>query len=209
MSDYPHLDRRDLLRHMLVLAGATATANFSLGALADVARGSLKFLDKTALDTLSAVADTIIPATDTPGALATEVPARFDAMLLNWASADTREMIVGALGRIDAASQAAKGKVFAGLSADERKAFLIEHDNAALQPAPPPPNAQASNNPFLAQGYVVDNGYQRVKGLIFSLHYVSEIAMTQELVYQHVPGAWVPSLKITPGMRPFASPNLM
>lgn len=209
MSDYPQLNRRDLLRHMLVLAGATATANFSLSALAEVARGSEKFLDKMALDTLSAVADTIIPVTDTPGALATEVPARFDAMLLSWASPQTREMVVDALGRINIASQSAMGKPFAGLSADERKAFLIEHDKAALQPAPPPADAVKNNNPFLAQGYVVDNGYQRIKGLIFTLHYVSEIAMTQELVYQHVPGPWVPSLEITPGMRPFASPNLM
>lgn len=209
MSDYPQLNRRDLLRHMLILAGATAAANFSLSALAEVVRGAVKFLDKTALGTLAAVADTIIPATDTPGALATEVPARFDAMLLSWAAPETRDMIVGALDRINAAAQAAKGKAFASLSAEERKAFLIEHDKAALQPAEPPPNAPKASNPFLAKGYVVDNGYQRLKGLIFSLHYVSEIAMTQELVYEHVPGKWVPSLKITPGMRPFASPNLM
>ncbi len=38
---------------------------------------------------------------------------------------------------------------------------------------------------------------------------MSEIGMTQELVYEHVPGKWVPSLEMTPGMRPFASPGLM
>ncbi len=54
---------------------------------------------------------------------------------------------------------------------------------------------------------MVDNGYQRLKGLIVSLYYVSEIGMTQELVYEHVPGKWEPSLKLSDGMRPFASPG--
>ena len=206
MSESFQLKRRDLLRNILVLAGASAAANFSLSALAEVARGAVKYLDKSAFDTLSAVADTIIPVTDTPGALAAEVPAHLDAMLLEWAAPQTREMIVGALGRIDTAARTDKGKPYAELSADERKAFLIGYEKVALQPAPPPADAPKSS-PFHVSSYVADNGYQRLKGLVFSLYYVSEIGMTQELVYEHVPGTWVPSLKITPGMRFFAAPN--
>jgi hypothetical protein len=203
MADPFELNRRDLLRNILVLAGAAATTNFSLNALASVAAGSEKFLDASAMTTLAAVADTIVPVTDTPGALAADVPARFDALLLNWAAPATREMIVASLARIDSAAAAATGKAFASLSADERKTFLVEHDKAALQPAPPPENAPKKSL-FSAQSWVADNGYQRIKGLIVSLYYISEIALTQELVYEHVPGKWVPSLKITPGMRPFA-----
>ena len=55
---------------------------------------------------------------------------------------------------------------------------------------------------------VADPGYHRIKTLVLSLYYNSEIAMTQELVYEHVPGEWVPSLEITPGMRPFAGGGL-
>ncbi len=44
----------------------------------------------------------------------------------------------------------------------------------------------------------------KLKDLVITLYYNSEIAMTQEEIYEHVPGKWVPSLKITPGMRPVA-----
>ena len=209
MSDHFELNRRDLLRNILVLAGAAATTNFSLSALAEVAKGGEKFLDLQALETLSAIADTIVPVTDTPGAIAAGVPARLDALLLNWAAPDTREMIVDGMNRVDDAAKSSTGKSFKELTAEERKSFLIEHDKAALQPAPPPANAPKSSNPFMAASFVVDNGYQRLKGLIVSLYYTSEIGMTQALVYEHVPGKWVPSLEMTPGMRPFASPGLM
>lgn len=209
MTESYELNRRDLLRNILVLAGAAATANFSLSALAEVVKGTEKFLDAAALETLSAIADTIVPVTDTPGALATEVPAKLDALLLNWAAPDTRDLIVDGMNRVDGAAKSSTGKSFKDLSPDERKVCLVEHDKAALQPGPPPPNARKSANPFAAASYVVDNGYQRLKGLIVSLYYVSEIGMTQELVYEHVPGKWVPSLEMTPGMRPFASPGLM
>lgn len=206
MSEFMQLGRRDLLRHILVVAGVSATSGFSLDLLAEAAKNPEKFLSESAFATLSSVADTIVPVTDTPGALAAEVPARLDAMLSSWASPPTRDMIAGALERIDAAARTATGKAFASLSPDERKTFLIEHDKAALQPAPPPPDAP-KGIVFASRGYVVDNGYQRLKTLVVSLYYVSEIGMTQELVYEHVPGAWVPSLKITPDMHPFGEPN--
>lgn len=198
-----------MLRYILALAGASATASFSLDALSAVAKGSAKFLDEKAFSTLSAVADTMVPVTDTPGALAAEVPARFDAMLLNWAAPKTRDELVDALQRIDASARSATGKPFQDLSAEDRMAFLVDHDKAALKPAPPPPDAKSSYGLFSAGTFVADVGYQRLKELIVSLYYVSEIGMTQELVYEHNPGKWVPSLELTPGMRPFASPGLI
>ncbi len=209
MSHPYELERREMLRHILLLAGASATANLSVGALAAAAKGSERYLDAPAYSTLSAVADTLVPVTDTPGALAADVPASLDAMLANWASPETQEMIVGALGRIDVAAETTTGKRFDALPASERLAFLVEHEKAALEAAPPPKDAPKRGNPFMARAYVVDNGYQRLKELVVTLYYVSEIGMTQELVYEHVPGKWVPSLEMTPGMRPFASPGLM
>lgn len=204
MPDELSIKRRALLQGILAMAGAASTASFSLGALAKVAKSDKQFLDDSAFATLSAVADTIIPVTDTPGALAAGVPANLDALLLNWAAPATREMIVASLGRIDKAARKEQAKAFGELCADERKAFLIEYDKAALKSVPLPPDAPKTH-PFSPPVSVVDNGYHRIKDLVISLYYISEIGLTQELVYEHVPGAWVPSLKITPGMRPFAS----
>lgn len=197
------LGRRALLGHGLALAGAVSTAGFSVEALAKAAAKPKRFLAKSPYASLSALADTIVPATDTPGALAANVPALVDALLANWASAETREAISGALGRLDAAAVAKSGKAFAALSAEERTALLTEHDKASLKAVPPPPGAKPAH-PFSPAAYVVDPGYLRVKGLIIALFYSSEIGLTNELVYEHVPGKWQPSIKLEPGMHPFA-----
>ena len=198
-----HVDRRDLLGHALLLVGAAASASFSAEALAAAASGGKRYLAKSPFTTLSALADTMIPVTDTPGALAAGVPETLDAMLAHWASAPTRELITGGLARIDAAAIAQQGKAFAAIAPQDRLAFLVEHDKAALKAVPPPPGAKPAH-PFAPLVSVADNGYHRLKDLVITLYYASEIGMTRELVYEHVPGEWVPSLKITPGMRPFA-----
>ncbi len=208
MPDNFQLNRREMLRHLLVLAGASASTGFSLEGLAALAKGETKYLEKSAFNTLIAVADTIIPVTDTPGALAADVPANLDALLLQWASPNTKEEVAGALARIDIAARKETGKTFQELSDNERKTFLISHEKAALKPMPQPKNSSTGTKTLLrGEAFVANNGYQRLKTLIVKLYYVSEIGMTQELVYEHVPGKWQPSLEITPGMRPFASPS--
>jgi gluconate 2-dehydrogenase gamma chain len=197
------LGRRALLGHALVLAGAVSTAGFSAEALAKAAAKPKRYLAKSPFAALSALADTIVPVTETPGALAANVPALVDALLVNWASPETREAIGGSLARLDATAQAQHGKTFAALTAAERAAFLTDYDKAALKPVPPPPGAKSAN-PFAPTVYVIDPGYLRVKGLIIALYYSSEIGLTQELIYEHVPGTWQPSIKLEPGMRPFA-----
>lgn len=197
------LRRRALLQHALVLVGAAATTGISAEALAYGAKEPKRHLAKSAFATLSAACDTLIPATDTPGALAAGVPQTFDALIENWASPATRELVSGALVRLDAAAKAQTGKSFAKLPTAQRATFLAEYDKAALKPVPPPPGAKPAH-PFAPLVSVADNGWHRVKDLTITLYYMSEIGLTQELVYEHVPGEWVPSLPITPGMRPFA-----
>ncbi len=203
MSQQLAFNRRTLLQHALALAGASAIAGFSSEALARSARKGHRYLGTSAFATLSAACDTLIPATDTPGAADAQVPELLDALLADWASAATRELVSGALSRLDAVSRTGTGKGFAQLAASERAALLIEHDRASLQPVPPPPGSKPAH-PFAPLVSVADNGWHRVKDLAITLYYLSEIGLTQELVYEHVPGEWVPSLPLTPGMRPFA-----
>jgi hypothetical protein len=51
---------------------------------------------------------------------------------------------------------------------------------------------------------VAKPGFLKVKEMVIALYYVSEVALTQELIYEHNPGEWVPSMKVTPDTRPFA-----
>ncbi len=93
------IDRRVALHGIMALLGATAVAGCGYlpgsDARTTLTEGQLKLLDL--------VADTIIPATDTPGAVEAGVPKRLAAMYTDWASDETREALSGALDRIEQA----------------------------------------------------------------------------------------------------------
>lgn len=199
MLDQFSVDRRALLQNLALLLGASA---LPAEALAAPKRRARRFLAAPQFALLGAVADTIMPATDTPGAIAAQVPARLDGLLLNWASADTRTKVSGALARIDAAARAQKGKGFAALTPAERAAILRPHDAAALKTVPPPPGEPKANF-FIQTVHVADPGYHRIKDLVLQLYYFSEVAATSELIYEHVPGKFEPSVKLTPQSRPY------
>ena len=193
------MDRGDMIARTALLLGATALPAEAFAAPRARAR---RFLGARQFALLSAVADTILPATDTPGALAAQVPARLDAMLANWASPATREQVLGALVKIDDAARAQKKKGFAALSAADRAAVLRPHDAAALKVVPPPPGAPTISF-FSSVQYYADQGYYRIKGLTIDLFYFSENGSSNELLYEHVPGKFEPSIKLTPQSRPF------
>jgi hypothetical protein len=199
MHDLLSLDRRTMAQGIAALLGV---ALLPTDAFATPKRGEARFLPPARYALLNAVADTILPKTDSVGALDAAVPARLDAMLQTWASEETRAQIDGALTRIDAAARAARGRGFAALTPVERAAVLGPHDEAALEKVPPPPDAPKGIF-SLQQAYVADPGYYRLKDLIVLLYYFSEPAATSELVYEHVPGQFEPSIKLTPASRPY------
>jgi gluconate 2-dehydrogenase gamma chain len=194
------LDRRALIQRIALLLGATAIPSEAYAATK--ARARKRFLNSAQFALMNAVADTIIPTTDTPGAIAAGVPATLDGMLANWASVKTRSEVLAALGRIDAAAKAQKQKSFAALSPADRAAVLRPHDAAALKAVPPPPGAPKLNF-FTAATYVADPGYHTIKDLVINLYYYSEVGTSNELVYEHNPGTFQPSLKVTPQSRPY------
>lgn len=191
------MNRRGLLQRAMVLVGASALASCDFlpgsGAAAKLGAEQLKLLD--------VFAATLIPKTDTPGALEAGVPKVLAQMFTDWASDKTRDELTGALGRIDAAARKAKGKGFVELAPADRQAFLSEHDKAAHVEVPPPADAP-KGNPFEPVLSVTDNGYAKLKQLVATIYYFSEIGLTKELSYEHVPGGWTASVKVTPETRP-------
>ncbi len=197
MSDHLQFDRRSMLETMAFLLGAAAVPG---EALAKPAARTRKFLDGTRMALLSAVADTMIPQTDTPGALAAHVPARFDALLVDWASPARRVELVGALARIDAAAMAQEKLPFTALSPEKRTALLTAIDAAALETVPDTRNLKGMAA-MMAGPAVADPAYAKLRELIILLFFYSEEALTSVLTYEHVPGGWTPSVKVTPQTR--------
>lgn len=190
------MDRRSLLESALVLLGVTATASFSTEAFAKAVASPKPYLSTADFALLSAVADTIVPKTDTPGAIDARVPAKFDALLVNWAAPERRIELTGALAKIDRLAQEKEGKGFAELSPDQRKELLVAHDAASLKPVPR--KDKLAGMRAMMEPSVFDPGYGKLKELIVTLYYYSEEALTTELTYEHSPGDWTPSIKVTP-----------
>mgnify|MGYP001269099612 CR=1 FL=1 len=190
--------RRELLQRIGLLLGAAALpADAVFGAAAKGGR----FLGAADFRLLTAVADTLVPQTDTPGAVQAGIPRLIDSLLRDWASAATRTQLTGALVRIDATATLAGTRGFARLSPADRKRLLLAYDVAALQPAPaagPAPGVDA----LFAGPPVKDAAYARLKELVVTLYYSSKIGLTQELTYVHAPGKWQPSVPVTKDTRP-------
>ncbi|MCS6947343.1 MAG: gluconate 2-dehydrogenase subunit 3 family protein [Steroidobacteraceae bacterium] len=204
------LNRRELIERLCILIGASAVAPQAIALQAPVA-GRRRYLGHADFRLLSAVADTIIPVTDTPGALAAGVPDRFAALLTRWASPARRVQLLRAMRAIDRRARAEEGQAFAALSADRRFSLLDRHDKSALELITPEGDGTgpaASAGPFDGPR-VRDAGYAKLKELIVVLFYLSEVALTRELRYEHAPGPWQPSLPLTPDYRPDGSPNLI
>jgi hypothetical protein len=187
-----------MLERMAFLLGAAALPAEALAKPA--ARRARKFLNAPRMTLLSAVADTIIPQTDTPGALAAKVPAKFDALLVNWASPQRRVELVGALTQIDALARAQEKVGFAALTPEKRLALLTPHDAASLKPVPDTRNLKGMVA-MMAGPSVANPAYAKLRELIILLYFYSEEALTTELVYEHSPGGWTPSIKVTPETR--------
>jgi gluconate 2-dehydrogenase gamma chain len=71
-----------------------------------------------------AVADRILPRTDTPGAADVGVPAFIDLLYGEFMSPAERQMLTDGLNAVDAAARAAHGSGFTTLTADRQDALL-------------------------------------------------------------------------------------
>lgn len=200
MSANPMMERRELLARALWLIGAASVPVVSGPALSRAATRATPYLAASAFALLSAVADTVIPRTETPGAVDVGVPAKLDALLVNWASGQRRYELTQSLQRIEALAEVKTGMAFASLSPDQRKDLLVPYDIAAYKAVPD----TRKLNPIealMAGPAVADPGYAKLKELIALLYYYSEEALTGELPYEHSPGGWTPSIKVTPETR--------
>jgi hypothetical protein len=181
VSRQAELHRRELLRRAVYIAGgAAAVAAFgNCEAWAANALAAAPYFSADRMALLSAIADTMIPATDTAGAVGAGAPAFVDSMMANWASENTRAAVESTLQMIDVAAISAYGIGFANLGATNRHSVLVPYDANAIRTSDP--------------------GYIRLKELILTGYYLSEFGSTKELRYIHAPGAWradIPFAKI-------------
>jgi len=163
------LNRRSLLLGAVFLVGgAAALTRFARHSVAGIASGQVFSPDQFAL--LEQVADTLIPATDSPGAIDAGVPAFMSQLLAEWGSTETRIAMSAVLERIEKQAWNRYGATFVQLSGEQRLELMRSFDADSL----------ARQDPT----------YGQFKYLVLLGYYQSEAGATRELRYELVPGAW-------------------
>lgn len=138
-------------------------------------------------DTVVAMIDQIIPATDTPGAKGARVNEFIDVILTEWALPEERKNFLDGLAGIDRQSESLYGKKFSDATPEQQVVQLQAIDDAVMTNRSvrprhgntvPKPDAQLEGNFWEVFKRITIHGY-----------YTSEIGFTQELKLEIIPGA--------------------
>ena len=176
--------RRNALQFLGALATGLALPIESLWAEAAARGGASDPL-------LSRLCDLVIPATDTPGAVAAGVPAFVEVGLEHRLRNSSPAMLEGFRVALDARA----GGAFGDLPLDRAAGVLRDVDAAAFARGP----AQLAGTDDAVRHWPV------LKSLIVMGYYSSEVGASQELVYELVPGSFDPDVPLSTQPRAFSS----
>ncbi|HEX6309804.1 MAG TPA: gluconate 2-dehydrogenase subunit 3 family protein [Longimicrobiales bacterium] len=188
------MQRRDLLRilggalALPVLRGLSPAEAFALGrelhrTIERMPGG--RVLDEHQLEMVAAITESIIPATDTPGAREARVAEFIDLMLADWYDEPDRRRLLDGLVQIDARSRAAHGAPFVQLSEAQQMALLdgLDAEVQALRDAD-----------LETDGHF----FQQLKWLTVHGYYTSDVGVHQELKWMPIPGGYDPCKAFVP-----------
>jgi gluconate 2-dehydrogenase gamma chain len=146
---------------------------------------------------LDAVAEVIIPPSDTPGAREAGVPQFVDRAVLNFCTPENAQAIRAGLDRIDADARAGYGAVFAVLKSEQQVALLTRYEAEARQPRVPPPMAPGDTETGLsartlaaATAPALPHFFSTLKELVTVGYFTSQLGATKAVRYDPVPGAY-------------------
>jgi glucoside 3-dehydrogenase (cytochrome c) hitch-hiker subunit len=167
------VERRDLLRALGAAAAFTLvprTAQAAWETVAAAPNAAPRALTDDRADLVAALADAIIPRTDTPSATDVGVTAFIDVIVAEYYSDDERALFLSGLDLIGARVKRGDATSFAGLSAESQKALLDSLDSPADRQAP---DARA---------------WSRLKGLVVHGYFTSERVQRDVLKTVVMPG---------------------
>jgi len=136
--------------------------------------------------TVTAAAELLLPATDTPGAKGARVNEFIDHILADWYSEEDRKRFLDGLADMDARSQKLFSKDFVALTSEQQaEVFQILGDELALA------LEALANAPPGYRGEAVEpegNFYAMFRELALTGYFTSEIVATQVLHEVIIPG---------------------
>ncbi|MGE9267051.1 MAG: gluconate 2-dehydrogenase subunit 3 family protein [Verrucomicrobiales bacterium] len=188
------MERRDYLKLMAATLGAGIALPSSVFAKIGEPFNPAEQTFFTAAERAqaAALAEAIIPTTDTPGAIEAGVPGWIEVIDKDCFSEADQQVIKNGLAALSQACQDEHGKKLAQLPADQQVAFLTAYDQAAKAAA-----HQAGQNPratFL----------QQFKELTKFTYVNSELGATKAFEFHMTPGKWIASMPLEPGQKAYS-----
>lgn len=185
------MNRRELLKSIALITGATVVGGelMLIGCKSEAAKTGLFAIGDAAL--LDEIAETILPATDIPGAKAAGVGAFMTMMVEDCYDEKQQKIFTDGLASLDVACKAASGKTYLNASAEERHNLLVSLDQEAK--AFKPTNEGEGPHYFTMMKQLAIFGY-----------FTSEIGCTQALRYVQVPGKYEGCIPYTKGEKAWA-----
>jgi len=187
--------RREAIRRVSALLGGTAL----IGQAAWLAgcegnyyarRGTLFLPDEVAL--FDEIADTILPATKTPGAKAAEVGFFMAVMVSDTYDPEEQRTFREGIETLERESRTQNGVGFMASSPEQRVALLERLDREAIE--------------YMRQPGAIDRPhyFRMLKELTLLGYFTSEIGYTQAMRYVESPGRFDPCVTYVPGDKSWA-----
>ena len=180
------MNRREALQRVAWLMGGAISASALLAvrdgyAATEPTDVELSFLNPPQAGVVSAVAEIMIPRTDTPGAIDVGVPQFIDRVLKNVYAEEDRDRYCTGLATFDAAARQEYGSSFVALKGPEQVALVRKfHDAAVSAEHALHPRRGILQRPFILM----------TKELTLLGFFTSKSGATQVLQYKAVPGAY-------------------
>ena len=161
------VERRNALKTMAgAIGGLISLPAWANGWTVETARSTQQILSRGQMDLLADMAETIIPATDSPGAKALNVHQFIQKMVTDCYEPKAQDSLRKGLDSLDGLAQKSFSKPFAEGDVSQRTALLTQ----------------------LAQDPAQKEFYGLVKGLTIRGYMSSEYVMTNLTHYQFIPG---------------------
>jgi hypothetical protein len=191
--------RRDILKTIAILTGGAVMGSSIFLEGCKTKAGAVLSFSPTQLALLDEIGETILPATDTPGAKAAGIGKFMQTMVVDCYTPEQQKEFLRGLDEFDGACKKAQGKGFMECNAEQRKAFLISLEKEA-KPYNEKVDTEEKKEREAAKtkGWQAELDYQgkprhyytMMKQLTLWGYFSSEVGMTKAMQYMPVPSKY-------------------
>jgi len=198
------MNRREILKFSAVILGTTMSASLSQALMAGVKAGGLPNVSLSAdqTKTIAMLAEMFIPTTDTPGAIAAGVPEFIETIVTEWYNDSERTIFMDGVDALNAAAQSKESVAYYNASETLRVALLTEQEKIASEYV----SGGSGGHPLAGGGDDPHTPFfSKLKELVVTGYYTSEIGCKQEQIYKPMPGRYDGDLNYADFGRRFVS----